>query len=64
MVLPVRSTLGWAAPWWIGPAEGLTLAVIGAALAGMWARGLPQAQRNQLSEEQVRQGEGSSAPWG
>lgn len=47
------SYLGWAATWWMGPAEGALLAVVGAALAGMWAQGLPQAKRNELMASQV-----------
>jgi hypothetical protein len=56
--LGVASSLG---PTWaglqpflpLGPVEWCTLAFISAALAGIWAHGLPQAHRNAITAKLV-----------
>ena len=38
----------------MGGVESMTAAAVAALLGGMWAKGLPQTQRNLLIEQQVK----------
>lgn len=49
--LPAAITLATGLP---RPVEGLTAAVVAAALAGIWAQAVPQAQHNEAMFRQVR----------
>jgi len=47
-------SLGWEPLVAMGGVESMTAAAVAALLGGMWAKGLPQTQRNLLIEQQVK----------